>query len=149
MSTQFGKQVKVVRSDNALEFVKGQCGPYLMSHGIVHQTSCVDRPQHNGRDERKNMHILDTVRALRFHSKFPFKFSGNYVTTTTYLVNRLPSSVVGNMTPYEILLKKPVYDHFRVFGCFAMVNNPSKTIDKFDPSGVTCVFLGYPSNKKA
>ncbi|GJW47728.1 retrovirus-related pol polyprotein from transposon TNT 1-94 [Tanacetum coccineum] len=27
--TQFNKSVKVVRSDNALEFVKGECGPYL------------------------------------------------------------------------------------------------------------------------
>nr|GEX87670.1 hypothetical protein [Tanacetum cinerariifolium] len=31
VSTQFEKQVKVVRSDNALEFVKGQCGSYLSS----------------------------------------------------------------------------------------------------------------------
>ncbi|GJW72297.1 zinc finger, CCHC-type containing protein [Tanacetum coccineum] len=29
--TQFNKLVKVVRSDNALEFVKGECGPYLQS----------------------------------------------------------------------------------------------------------------------
>nr|GEW44811.1 retrovirus-related Pol polyprotein from transposon TNT 1-94 [Tanacetum cinerariifolium] len=72
--TQFGKQVKIVRSDNALEFIKGQCGPYLTSHGIVHQTSCVDRPQQNGRVERKHKHILDTVRALSFYSKVPLKF---------------------------------------------------------------------------
>ena len=65
--TQYGKQVKIVRSDNALEFVKGQCGPYLLSHGIIHQASCVDRPQQNGRVERKHMYVLDTARALRFH----------------------------------------------------------------------------------
>nr|GEX31932.1 cysteine-rich RLK (receptor-like protein kinase) 8 [Tanacetum cinerariifolium] len=47
VAIQFEKQVKIVRSDNALEFVKGQCGPYLESLGIVHQTSCVDRPQQN------------------------------------------------------------------------------------------------------
>nr|GEW97978.1 retrovirus-related Pol polyprotein from transposon TNT 1-94 [Tanacetum cinerariifolium] len=81
--TQFGEQVKIVRSDNALEFVKGQCGPYLTSHGIVHQTSYVDRPQQNGRAERKHKHILDTARALRFHSKLPLKF---------WVINRLPSS---------------------------------------------------------
>ncbi|GJY14480.1 retrovirus-related pol polyprotein from transposon TNT 1-94 [Tanacetum coccineum] len=106
VSTQFRKQVKVVR------------------------------PQQNKRFERKHSHILDTARALRFHSKFPLKFSRDCVTTTTYLVNILPSSIVGNMTPYEILLnKKPIYDHLRVFGCFAMVKNPSKTVDKFDPRG--------------
>ncbi|GKE52408.1 retrovirus-related pol polyprotein from transposon TNT 1-94 [Tanacetum coccineum] len=72
----------------------------------------------------------------------PLEFWGDCVTTATYLINRLPSSVVGNITPYEILLKKKlVYDHLRVFGCFAMVSNPSRTTDKFDPRGVPCVFL--------
>nr|GFC41481.1 retrovirus-related Pol polyprotein from transposon TNT 1-94 [Tanacetum cinerariifolium] len=74
VATQFEKQVKIMRSDNALEFVKGQCGPYLESQGIVHQTSYVDRPQQNGRVERKHRHILDTARALRFHSKLLLKF---------------------------------------------------------------------------
>nr|GFA46097.1 retrovirus-related Pol polyprotein from transposon TNT 1-94 [Tanacetum cinerariifolium] len=69
-----GWNVKIVRSDNALEFVKGQCGPYLDSQGSVHQTSCVDRPQQNVRVERKHMHALYTGRALRFYSKLPLKF---------------------------------------------------------------------------
>ncbi|GJX80184.1 retrovirus-related pol polyprotein from transposon TNT 1-94 [Tanacetum coccineum] len=33
VNTQFNKSVKVVRFDNALEFVKGECGPYLQSQG--------------------------------------------------------------------------------------------------------------------
>ena len=149
VSTQFEKQVKIVRSDNALEFIKGQCGPYLQSKGIVHQTSCVDRPQQNGRVERKHRHILDTARALRFHAKLPLKFWGDCVTTATYLINRVPSTVLQNKTPYEVLLKKkPVYDHLRVFGCFVVASNPSRTADKFDPRGVPCVFLAYPSNQK-
>ncbi|GJS73677.1 retrovirus-related pol polyprotein from transposon TNT 1-94 [Tanacetum coccineum] len=149
VTTQFDKQIKIVRSDNALEFVKGQCGPYLASQGIVHQTSYVDRPQQNGRVKTKHRHILDTTRALRFHSKLPLKFWGDCVTTATFLINRLPSSVVGNVTPYEILLKKKLdYTSLRVFGCLAMVSNPLRTADKFDPRGVPCVFLGYPSNQK-
>ncbi|GKB57330.1 cysteine-rich receptor-like protein kinase 8 [Tanacetum coccineum] len=41
--------------------------------------------------------------------------------------------VIGNVTPYEILLKKkPDYTSLRVFGCLAMVSNPSRTTDKFD-----------------
>nr|GEX40915.1 tetratricopeptide-like helical domain-containing protein [Tanacetum cinerariifolium] len=70
-------------------------------------------------------------------------YKGDCVTTATYLINRLPSSVIGNVTPYEILLKKkPNYEHLKVFGCLALVSNPSRTIDKFDPRGIPCVFLG-------
>ncbi|GJW78498.1 retrovirus-related pol polyprotein from transposon TNT 1-94 [Tanacetum coccineum] len=149
VSTQFETQVKIVRSDNALEIVKGQCGPYLLSKGIVHQTSCVDRPQQNERVKRKHRHILDTARALRFHAKLPLKLWGDCVTTATYLINRLPSSVIGNVTPYEILLKKkPTYERLKVFGYLALVSNPSRTSDKFDPRGVPCVFLGCPSHQK-
>nr|GEY16895.1 uncharacterized mitochondrial protein AtMg00810-like [Tanacetum cinerariifolium] len=33
---------------------------------------------------------------------------------------KLPSSVIGNVTPYEIFLKKPDYTSLRVLGCLAM-----------------------------
>ncbi|GKB06228.1 cysteine-rich receptor-like protein kinase 8 [Tanacetum coccineum] len=105
VSKQFDKHVKTVRSDNALEFVKGPCHSYLTEHGIVHQTSCVDRT---------------------------FKQKHDCVITATYLINRMPSSVLQNKTPYEALMKHvPKYDHLRVFGCFAMASNPSRVSDKF------------------
>ncbi|GKD74326.1 cysteine-rich receptor-like protein kinase 8 [Tanacetum coccineum] len=71
VSNQFNKTVKTVRSDNALEFVKGPCHLFLAEQGIVHQTSCADRPQQNARVERKHRHILEIARALRFHSHLP------------------------------------------------------------------------------
>ncbi|GJR80268.1 retrovirus-related pol polyprotein from transposon TNT 1-94 [Tanacetum coccineum] len=149
VSKQFDKHVKTVRSDNALEFVKGPCHSYLTEHGIVHQTSCVDRPQQNARVERKHRHILEIARALRFHSHLPLHYWGDCVITATYLINRMPSSVLQNKTPYEALMKHvPKYDHLRVFGCFAMASNPSRVSDKFSLRGVPCVFLGYPQHKK-
>ncbi|GJZ31680.1 retrovirus-related pol polyprotein from transposon TNT 1-94 [Tanacetum coccineum] len=45
---QFNTKVKYIRSDNALEFVKGPCALYLADQGIEHQTTCIDRPQQNG-----------------------------------------------------------------------------------------------------
>lgn len=44
-STQFGKQVKIIRSDNALEFDDSKCRPFFEQLGIIHQTSCADTPQ--------------------------------------------------------------------------------------------------------
>ena len=121
----------------------------MASQGIEHQTSCVDRPQQNGRVERKHRHILEEARALRFQSSLPLKFWGDCVTTATYLINRMSFSVLKNKSPYVMLLnKEPDYDHLKVFGCFAVATNPSRIPDKFAPRGVPCVFLGYPTHQK-
>ncbi|GJT23280.1 retrovirus-related pol polyprotein from transposon TNT 1-94 [Tanacetum coccineum] len=149
VKTQFDAKIKTVRSDNALEFVKGSIGPYLVELGIEHQTSCVDRPQQNGRVERKHRHLLEVARALRFHAHLPLKFWGDCVLTAAYMINRYPSSVLKFKTPYELLLNEvPTYDHLRVFGCLAMASNPSRTTDKFAERGVPCLFIGYPLHQK-
>jgi len=146
---QFGYAVKIIRSDNALEFDTSECQQFFANQGIVHQTSCVDKPQQNGRVERKHRHLLEISRALRFHAHLPLKFWGDCVLTATYIINRLPTKVLQNVTPYEKLLKKtPSYNHMKVFGCLAFASNPSKTGDKFQPRGVPCVFLGYPATQK-
>ncbi|XP_056848842.1 uncharacterized protein LOC130498986 [Raphanus sativus] len=72
--TQFGNSVQTVRSDNGTEFM---ClSEFFQDKGIVHQTSCVDTPQQNGRVERKHRHILNVARALLFQSRLPVKFWG-------------------------------------------------------------------------
>ena len=73
-NTQFGKGVKVVRSDNGLEFKSGPMQKFYLENGIIHQTSCVDTPQQNGRVERKYRHILNVARALRFQAGLPLNF---------------------------------------------------------------------------
>ncbi|GKB65306.1 retrovirus-related pol polyprotein from transposon TNT 1-94 [Tanacetum coccineum] len=111
----------VQKSDNALEFLKGSLGPYMTEQGIEHQTSCVDRPQQNGRVEMKHRHVLEVARALRFHAHLPLTHWGDCVITATYQINRTPSS---------------------------LLNNPDRTVDKFSPRGVPCLFLGYPQHQK-
>lgn len=71
---QFGKKIKVVRSDNGGEFMCMK--PYFTSEGILHQTSCVYTPQQNGRVERKHRHILNVARSLMFQARVPLRFWG-------------------------------------------------------------------------
>lgn len=64
-------------------------------------------------------------------------------------MNRLPCSVLNNVTPYEKLFKEaPSYTNLRVVGCLAFAINPSFIADKLSPKAVPCVFIGYPSSKK-
>ena len=119
---QFEKNVKIVRSDNGTEFM---ClTKYFAEHGILHQTSCVETPQHNGRVERKHRHILNVARALRFQAHLPIEFWGECVLTAGYLINRTPSVLLDGKTPYEILYgQAPSYKHIRTFGCLCYAHN--------------------------
>ena len=73
-SNQFGYTVKIVRSNNALEFDTSECQHFFAKHEIVHQTSCVNKPQQNGHVERKRRHLLEISRALRSQAHLPLKF---------------------------------------------------------------------------
>lgn len=64
IKTQFGKTIKVLRSDNAKEYFYAQFNSFFISYGITHQSSCPHTPQQNGVAERKHRHIVDTARTL-------------------------------------------------------------------------------------
>ncbi len=148
VETQFGKKVKQIRADNGGEFQSRHMQAYYEEHGIVIQTTCVHTPQQNGVVERKHRHILEIARALRFHANLPIKFWGECVLTAVYIINRLPSKVIGNKTPYEILLqRRPSYSHLKILGCLAYVHEKSRE-DKFSERGKPHVFIGYPNGQK-
>ena len=44
VKTQFGTDVKRVRSDNRTEFTKGELQDYFFKRGMLNETSCVDMP---------------------------------------------------------------------------------------------------------
>lgn len=95
--------VKRLRSNNAVEFEDKLCTPLFDQLGIIHKTTCVDRPQQNGRAERRHRNILEKGRALRFQCGLPLKYWGDCIPTTVHITNRLPSQVLENLSPYEVL----------------------------------------------
>lgn len=147
ITQQFEVQVKLVRCDNGSEF---NCmSQYFAEHGIIFQTSCVGTPQQNGRVERKHQHILNVGRALMFQGNLPISFWGECVLSAVYLINRTPSRLLENKTPYEILFgKEPSFSELRVFGSLCYAHNQKSKGDKFAPRSRKCVFVGYPHGKK-
>lgn len=144
---QFGKHVRMVRSDNGTAFM---ClSLYFRSNGIVHQTSCVDTPQQNGCVERKHRHILNIARSLLFQASLPITFWGEAILTAAYLINRTPSKLLHGKMPYELLFgEKPLYDQLRVFGSSCFTHRRSRDKDKFGHRSRSCIFVGYPFGKK-
>ena len=64
INKQFNKHVKIVRSDNGMEFLCMK--NYFLEHGIVFHTSFVGTPQQNNRVEQKHECGPNAAQALRF-----------------------------------------------------------------------------------
>ncbi|XP_069152953.1 uncharacterized protein [Solanum lycopersicum] len=120
IKNQFGLCVKTLRSDNGTEFFNFSVNDLLASQSIIHQSSWAYSPQQNGKVER----------------------------TAVYLINKLPTEVLGGRSPYEMLLKKiSRLDHLRVFGCLCYAAQLPKG-DKFAPRARKAIFLDYSETKK-
>lgn len=144
----FSTTVKTLRTDNGCEFLSHDFQSMLGELGIVHQTTCVYTPQQNGVAERKHRTILNMARSIRFQAFIPLQYWGECVSTSVYILNRLPSRVLGFQSSFERLyMHPPSLSHLRVFGCLCYAACP-KVLDKFSPRAIPAVLMGYSSTQK-
>ncbi|XP_056857376.1 uncharacterized protein LOC130506717 [Raphanus sativus] len=75
-----------------------------------------------------------TSNAFKSHlAKHGIRFWGDAVQTACYLINRTPTKILKNLSPFEVLNKsKPVIDHLRVFGCVCYVMVPGEQRNKLE-----------------
>ena len=74
--TQFNTSIRILRNDNTKEYLSGPFSSFMSLHRILHQSSYAYTPQQNGVAERKNHHLVETVRTLLLHHKVPQCFWG-------------------------------------------------------------------------
>ena len=148
--TQYETMVKILRTDNALEFTQKAIEELYLAHGIVHQTTCPYTSQQNGVAERKHRHLLDIIRTLLLAMRVPQYLWCEAVLTATYLVNRLPSAALRGAIPLQRLT--PAADLFslppRVFACTAFVQDHTPGLSKLAPRAQKGVFVGYSRTQK-
>ena len=74
---------------------------------------------------------------------------GEAVMTAAYLMNRMPSRVLGYKTPLECLTGETKYVvPPKVFGCVCFVKDYRPSVGKLDPKALKCVFVGYSGKQK-
>ncbi|CAL1397690.1 unnamed protein product [Linum trigynum] len=143
---QFDTSVKKIRSDQGKEF---RMSDFFQNTGIFHEQSCVETPEQNSKVERKHQHILAVARALKFQANLPSGFWADCVKHAVHLINRVPTPVLNNLTPFEKLHKKPPdLSYLRVFGCLCFASTLHNHRTKFDSRARKGIFIGFTSGIK-
>ena len=146
IQTQFNKTIKIIRSDNGVEF---SMSSFYDSKGILHQKLCVETPQQNGVIVRKHQHILNIARSLMFPSHLPLSFWSFSVAHAVHILNMLSYKILKSKSPHFLLYNtNPNFQSLRVFGslCFASIIPSHRT--KFQSRAQKCIYLGHSFGTK-
>ncbi|GJR41372.1 retrovirus-related pol polyprotein from transposon RE1 [Tanacetum coccineum] len=136
--------IKVFQSDGGTEFTGTSVRTLLAKNGTHHCLSCPYTPQQNGRAERKHRHLTETGLAMMFNAHVPTSFWTYAFSSATYIINHLPSKLLSNKSPYELLFHtKPTYVNFKVFGSLVYPYLRDYASHKLAPMSASCVFIGY------
>lgn len=121
----------------------------LQSFGIVHRHLCPHSHEQNGLAERKHRTIIEHGLTLLAKASLPLKFWDEVFRASVFVSNRLPTSILGGLSPVEKLFHTPpVYSQLRVFGCLCFPNLRPYSHHKFNFHSSPCTFLGYSLNHK-
>uniref|UniRef100_A0A1J3HVA2 Retrovirus-related Pol polyprotein from transposon TNT 1-94 n=2 Tax=Noccaea caerulescens TaxID=107243 RepID=A0A1J3HVA2_NOCCA len=148
VENRFQTKITTLYSDNGGEFVALR--QFLSTHGISHLTSPPHTPEHNGISERKHRHIVEIGLTLLHQASLPPQYWTYAFAAAVYLINRLPSPVIANTSPYARLFKQPPnYLKLRIFGCLCFPWLRPYTKNKLECRSAPCVFLGYSLTQSA
>ena len=93
-----------------------------------------------------NRTLVENVRCMLFSANLSKHFWADAVTTTTYLINRSPSTALNFKTPQEVWSgKAPDLSYLRIFStpAYAHINQ-----GKLKPRAIKGIFIGYPEGVK-
>jgi transposase InsO family protein len=143
VETQTERKVKILRTDNGMEFCLNEFDEFCSNDGMVRHHTIPYTPQQNGVAERMNRTIILRARCILSNAKMHRRFWAKAASTACYLINRSSSIPLDKKTSIEVWSGSPAdYSELRVFGCtaYAHIDN-----GKLEPRAVKCIFLGYGS----
>lgn len=144
VENELNKKIKILRSDNGLEYTNKNFANYLKKYGILHQTSNPYTPQQNGLSERMNRTLVERAKCMMLNADLSKNYWAEAVTTAAYIINRSPTHALSDITPHEVWTgQKPDLSNTRIFGCPAMVHIPKEKRQKLDVKSRQLIFVGY------
>jgi transposase InsO family protein len=145
----FSCKIKQIQTDNGGEYVSTTFKNFTNTHGILHRLTCPYSSEQNGISERKHRHITETGLSLLAQSGLSSTYWVDAFLTATYLINRMPTTVLGNISLFfKLFQKHPNYSFLKTFGCACYPLLRPYTSHKLNFRSKKCVLIGYSSTQK-
>jgi hypothetical protein len=135
--------LKVIHSDNRIEFKNVFFDKFCLEHGIDQQLFTYRVSQQNRVVERKNHTLVEIARMMLDEHSTPRCFWADAISTACYISNRIFLRLILRLTLFEFRFKrKPSAFHLRPFGwkCFVLKYD---NLDKFEYRSFDDILLGY------
>jgi transposase InsO family protein len=150
VENQSSSRIQAIRSNNGKEYTSSEFNIYCEDAGIEHQLTTSYTPEQNGVSERRNQCIIEMVRCMLHEKNLPKMFWAEAANTTVFLQNRLPTKLLEEKTPFEVLYNyKPLLSFLKIFGSICFVHVPQIKTDKLDKKAMPGIFGGYSIVSKA
>nr|GEX55066.1 putative ribonuclease H-like domain-containing protein [Tanacetum cinerariifolium] len=144
IKNQLSLKVKIIRSDNGIEFKNQDLNQFCGMKGIKREFSVPRTPQQNKITERKNRTLNEAARTMLADLLLPIPFWAEAVNTAGYVQNRVLVTKPHNKTPYERLLgRTPSIGFMRHFGCPVTILNTLDLLGKFKGKADEGFLVGY------
>lgn len=139
--------IKALQCDGGGEFKA--LNKVLQEAGIQLRESCPYTSAQNGKAERKHRHVVESGLTLLAQAKMPLQYWWEAFSTAVFLINRLPTCVLEDKSPYQQLFNKlPDYGAMKIFGCACYPCLKPYNQHKLQFHTTQCVFLGYSGSHK-
>nr|GEU34885.1 hypothetical protein [Tanacetum cinerariifolium] len=144
IENQLSLKVKIIRSDNGIEFKNQDLNQFCGIKRIKREFSVPKTPQQNDIAKRKNMTLIEAAKTMLADSLLPILFWAEVVNTACYVQNRVLVTNPHNKTPYELLHSgTPSIGFMRPFGCPVTILNTLDPLGKFDRKADEGFLVGY------
>ena len=145
-----GNTVKIVRSDQSIEYMNVVFTKYLQEQAIRQKLIAPYTPEQNGAAERDNRTIMEAVQGMLLASNIEIQFWIEAVHIIVYTLNRIATHTMEGRTPFELWYReKPSIAHMRIFGTTTSVYVPKPLRKKLGPKSQKGIFMEYYITSKA
>lgn len=149
VEAETGFRVKVLRSDNGLEYINKNVELLLNTQSVIHQKTVPYTPEQNGSAEREMRTIVEAARSMIHAKNLSYKFWAEAVSTAVHVLNKTGTSTVQGKTPHELWFgEKPEIGYLRVFGTEVFIHVPDQKRRKLDAKSKKGYFVGYQDGVK-